>query len=67
MTELNRDTLYRLLHDLERDLQDNEYDIIRAQRRLHGLQAERQKIIEAISEVKTHIKHVEQERKGDNE
>jgi hypothetical protein len=60
MTELNRDTLYRLLHDLERDLQDNEYDIIRAQRRLYGLQAERQKIIEAISEVKTHIRHVEQ-------
>ena len=61
MTELNRDTLYRLLHDLERDLQDNEYDIIRARRRLYGLQAERQKIIEAISEVKTHIKHVEEE------
>mgnify|MGYP001164406754 FL=1 len=60
MTELNRDTLYRLLHDLERDLQDNEYDIIRAQRRLHGLRAERQKIIEAIDEIKTHIKHVEQ-------
>jgi chromosome segregation ATPase len=60
MIDLNRDTLYRMLHDLERDLQDNEYDIIRAQRRLHGLQAERQKIIEAISEVKTHIKHVEQ-------
>jgi chromosome segregation ATPase len=60
MTELNRDTLYRLLHDLERDLQDNEYDIIRAQRRLHGLQTERQKILEAISEVKTHIRHVEQ-------
>jgi hypothetical protein len=61
MTELNRDTLYRLLHDLERDLQDNEYDIIRAQRRLYGLQAERQKILEAISEVKTHIRHVEEE------
>jgi chromosome segregation ATPase len=61
MTELNRDTLYRLLHDLERDLQDNEYDIIRARRRLYGLQAERQKIIEAIDEVKTHIKHVEEE------
>jgi chromosome segregation ATPase len=61
MTELNRDTLYRLLHDLERDLQDNEYDIIRARRRLNGLQAERQKIIEAIEEVKTHIKHVEEE------
>lgn len=60
MTELNRDTLYRLLHDLERDLQDNEYDISRARRRLHGLQAERQKLIEAIDEVKMHIKHVEQ-------
>jgi len=46
---------------LERDLQDNEYDIIRAQRRLYGLQAERQKIIEAIDEVKTYIKHVEEE------
>lgn len=59
MTELNRDTLYRLLHDLERDLQDNEYDIIRARRRLYGLQAERQKIIEAIDEVKTHISQIE--------
>jgi predicted nucleic acid-binding Zn-ribbon protein len=61
MTELNRDTLYRLLHDREKDLQANQYDIIRTLRELEALYKERDKLFEDINDIRAHIKRVESE------
>jgi predicted nucleic acid-binding Zn-ribbon protein len=61
MTELNRDTLYRLLHDREKDLQANQYDIIRKHRELEALYKERDKLFEDIRDIRAHIKRVEED------
>jgi uncharacterized membrane protein len=61
MTELNRDTLYRLLHDREKDLQANQYDIIHTLRKLEALYKERDKLFEDINDIRAHIKRVESE------
>jgi predicted nucleic acid-binding Zn-ribbon protein len=61
MTESNRDTLYRLLHDREKDLQANQYDIIRTLRELEALYKERDKLFEDINDIRAHIKRVESE------
>jgi uncharacterized membrane protein len=61
MAELNRDTLYRLLHDREKDLQANQYDIIRTLRKLDALYKERDKLFEDINDIRAHIKRIEEE------
>jgi uncharacterized membrane protein len=61
MTELNRDTLYRLLHDREKDLQANQYDIMNTLRKLEALYKERDKLFEDINDIRAHIKRVEED------
>jgi septal ring factor EnvC (AmiA/AmiB activator) len=58
-----RNTLYRLLHAEERNLADNQYDIIRAERKLAELKRERTEIEANIEAIKAQIQRIE---KGEN-
>jgi predicted nucleic acid-binding Zn-ribbon protein len=57
----DRNTLYHLLHDREKDLQANQYDIIRKLRELEALYKERDKLFEDINDIRAHIKRVEED------
>jgi hypothetical protein len=54
-----RDQLYRLLHAEERNLANNEYDIIRAQRGVDRLKNERKEIEAGIERIKRQIEAIE--------
>jgi hypothetical protein len=55
-----RNTLYRLLHAEERNLADNQYDIIRAERKLAELKRERIEIEANIEAIKAQIQRIEE-------
>jgi hypothetical protein len=55
-----RNTLYRLLHAEERNLADNQYDIIRADRKLSELKRERIEIEANIEAIKAQIQRIEE-------
>jgi hypothetical protein len=55
-----RNTLYRLIHAEERNLADNQYDIVRAERKLVELKRERIEIEANIEEIKAQIQRIEE-------